>query len=141
MSEIIHTIGSLTEGRRKDRDKKHLDPTERANLINTFILHSLGLNHPEDLARNPLFWDLTCYSTEMLNAFALQSGEDDMLALAKAWSNTIFSRHYSFPDGMNALGPSRDRHEQIWLERIDGVRPSALTIEHPNVDPGEEDGA
>lgn len=106
----------------EDRDSKYLDPTERANFVNTLILLALGFEDPKGAAQNPLYWDLVCYSTEFLNLFALQTEDKEIMAIAKAWSNKIFSLHYSYDDDMNALGPSREEYGEVWISRLDWLR-------------------
>lgn len=114
-------LNHFLKERIKQRDSTYLDPTSRANLVNTLLFRVLGLEDPKDIIKNPLFWDLVCFCTEVLNVYALQSDEEENLALAKAWSNLIYSRHYSLPDDHNALGPEKEEHEKWWLEMIEGI--------------------
>lgn len=112
-------LDQFMKQRVKSRNREHLSPTDRADFINSLIHLSLGLDSPKDVATNPLYWDIVCFATEFLNLFALQSEDEEILLLAKAFNERIYSLHYSYPDGMNALGPAREVHESIWLSRLE----------------------
>ena len=122
MTDKVLGLDQFMKLRVEDRDSKFLDVVERANFVNTLILLALGLKEPKEVATNPLFCDLVCYSTEFLNAFALRSEDKDLLILAKAWSNQVHSIHYSYLDEMNALGPPREEYEKVWDERLERLR-------------------
>lgn len=106
------------QARVKARDAKHLDPTERAELVNSFLFAALGIEDPEEAVAHPLYWDLLCWCSQMLALFALGVGETDLLNIAKAMNQQIMSLHYALPEGEPELGHERDLHEQLWHERI-----------------------
>ena len=114
-----HGLDGLMKLRVESRNKEHLSPSKRADLVNTLLLSALGLSGPKEAATNPLYWDIVCFATEFLNLFALQSEDEEMILIAKAFNERIYSLHYSYPDGMNALGPKLEEHERIWLGRLD----------------------
>ena len=103
-----------------ERDKEYLSPRERADLINTFLFEALGLDSPKDVIRHPLYWDLTCFCTEFLNLFALQSEDQRLLKSTISTNNWIYSFHYSV-DESAALGPGKEEHEKIWHDRINSL--------------------
>lgn len=125
----LRRILSLKDERIKRRDKAHLDPGERADLVNSFLFDALGLESVEALVSNPMLWDLVSYATEFIGLYAIQSGDEKLETLAKMWSKQIYSLHYSVPDGHEILGPDRETH----VERWDALR-RALKIKR-----GEED--
>ena len=130
MTDRVLGLDQFMKLRVEDRDSKHLDPRERADFVNTLILLALDLTGPKEAATNPLYWDLVCYATEFLNLFALQSEDEELLAIAKAWSTKVYSLHYSYEDGMNALGPDRGEYEKVWKKRLERLK----------TDEEEEDG-
>ena len=99
-----------------DRDSKHLSPSERAERVVSLVARNFGVENAEAFVKNPLYWDLICFSVEMLGALSL-SLEDDLftqnIILA---SQKVFSIHYSVEDGNEILGPSREEHEEVWDE-------------------------
>ena len=101
------------------RDSSHLDPAERAELVNSFLFTALGIDNPEEAVKHPLYWDLICWCSQMLALFAMGVQETKLLEVAKAVNGQIMSIHYSLPDGEPELGPGRDEHEAIWYERIE----------------------
>jgi hypothetical protein len=102
-----------------DRDSKHLDPGERAELVNSFIWTALGIEDPKDAIEHPLYWDLLCWCEQMLLLFAMSVEHQELLGLMKLVQKQWMSLHYSLPDGEPELGPSKEEHEKLWTERID----------------------
>jgi len=104
-------------------DGKHLSVDQRASLVNSLIFHALGLTKPADAVEQPLYWDLICYSMEMLSIFIVQTceGTNDYKTIetVKRLNAFIYSIHYSLSDNDAMLGPGREEHEEIWLERLE----------------------
>ena len=123
MTDIIdlNKVREAKSSRIKEVDSIYLDPKERANLVTTLLFQALDMQDPLDIFENLLFWDLICFSTEMLNAYALQSSEEELIELAKLWNSQIYSRHYSLPEGHECLGPKRDEHEAMWMKRVERI--------------------
>jgi len=117
-------LESYMEARMNEVDEHHLDPDQRAELVNTFIFHALGLTDPKDVIEQPLYYDLLCYCFQMLLKYAV-SIEDENFFLAMKHVNTFMhSAHYSGAIGEDSfLGPERDEHERIWVERIEKYAP------------------
>jgi hypothetical protein len=103
----------------KERDHKHLDPSERAEFVNTFFFHALGLDSGEDFVENPLYWDLIMYANEMILLYAFGIQDEQLLALMKHVNSHLYSLHYSIPGDSPELGPSRDEHKRVWEKRIE----------------------
>lgn len=95
-------------------DAEYLSPTERANLVNTFIFNVLGFSDPKDVLENPRFWDLVCYASQILAVAGMKSGKGDLLDMSVMISNYIHSLHYSLPEDSPALGPGRESHAKLW---------------------------
>jgi hypothetical protein len=102
-------------------DLQYLDPSERAELVNAFLFSALGISDPKEVVEHPLYWDLICWCSGMVAYFAMGTEDADLMALAKILNKQIFSLHYSLPDGEPELGPNREEHKQIWIERIEGI--------------------
>jgi len=101
-------------------DEAHLDPGQRAELVNTFIFHALGLDDPKDAAEQPLYWDLLCYSFQMLSLYAIQMQDEEFTLNVRQMDGFMHGIHYSgVIEEEGFLGPSRDEHERIWVERIE----------------------
>lgn len=120
----ISSSDSLLQAKIKKTDLAHLDPTERAELVNTFLFAALGIDNPKEAVKHPLFWDILCWALELLSLYSLEleiAGEDEHLkSLMKHLSKYIYSLHYSFPEGQPELGPSREDHRKLWNDRIEG---------------------
>jgi len=99
-------------------DSLHLDPVERAELVQEFLFKALRLDGERGSVTHPLFWDLLCYASQLFNVYAIQT-QDGSLDFAKHLNSYLMSRHYSVPDDHSCLGPSREEHKQIWLDRIE----------------------
>lgn len=105
----------------RERDSWNLSPEERANLINTYFITKLGedlIDPKNGQVKGPEFWDLICYSVNLVSAFAISLEEEMLTRLARAISNHIYSMHYSLPKGHEYLGPQRDEHHDRWMSRI-----------------------
>lgn len=103
-------------------DEKHLDPEQRAQLVNTFIL--TALDHPNgypDPQTNPLYWDIACFCLEFLNRFAHNVGAEPLLVAQKVVSDFMYTVHYDVDMKSESLGPGRDEEERVWVERIKNV--------------------
>jgi len=112
-------LKSYMKARVNEMDEAHLDPGQRAELVNTFIFHALGLSR-EDTIEQPLYWDLICYNIEMISLYAVGMQDENFLAAVKVVSNFMYSTHYSGALGEDSfLGPEREEHEGIWVERIE----------------------
>ena len=101
------------------RDAKHLNPDERAELVNSFIFHALALESPEEVIEHPLYWDLLCYNFEMLLLYAQSSGDDTLFTMMRKVNNYLHAQYYSLPPDAPQLGPSRDDHKALWIKRIE----------------------
>jgi hypothetical protein len=100
-------------------DEAHLDPQDRANLVNEFFALTLDLEKPEDIVQYPLYWDILCFCFEMLNGFILQMEDKNVIRAARFINDYMYSIHYSGEvNETDFLGPSREDHEKIWAERI-----------------------
>lgn len=118
MSETLKKLNELVGSRMEDRDDHHLDPTERAEVVQEFLFVALGLDGPEDAVENPLFWDLISYASQVFAAYAIQSEDGEALDLAKKLSHYVHSRHYSVGDNHPILGPGKEKHLKVWVKRI-----------------------
>ena len=130
MSSPTRSSNDLLNAKIKSRDSSHLDPSERAELVNQFIFNALGLTDSKDTIKHPLYWDLLSYCVEMINLYAFAQaqssvGEDaqvfsqQFMQATKLVNNLFHSIHYSLPDGSPELGPSRKDHEDIWAKRME----------------------
>ncbi len=100
-------------------DVEHLNPDERAELINTLIFRSLGLDTPEDVIKQPMHWDVQCFAVKILASFIVEMEAEDLIPAIKLINNYIYSIHYSGKIGVDPhLGPGRDEHEKMWLDII-----------------------
>jgi len=112
-------LQAFMKAKMNETDEHHLDPGQRAELVNTFILSALGVKEAEQ----PLYWDLICYSIKMLQLFAITQGEMDegnFVKLTKILGGRIEALHYSGAIGEDSfLGPEREEHEGIWVDRIE----------------------
>lgn len=116
------TLKSFMKAKVAEMDEAHLDPGERADLVNTFIFRALGLDGPEDVIKQPLYWDLICYCFEMLSNHAVVLEDEDFLMAMKHVNNMMYSIHYAGVVGEESfLGPEREKHKQVWVERIERV--------------------
>ncbi len=126
-------LQSFMKAKMDETDEHHLDPGQRAELVNTFIFHALGLDDPKDQAGEPLHWDLMCYSFQQLSRFAIQIQDENFMLAVKQVHSFMHSLHYSGAVGEEEfLGPARDEHERIWVERIEGfVEPTFPPKDYP----------
>ena len=112
-------LQSYMRARVDQMNEAHLDPTQRAELVNTFIQKALGLNE----VVQPDYWDLICYSAKMLQLYAISNSDVDEGRLKKLIDlvvGAIESIHYSGAIGEDSfLGPTREEHEGIWVDRIE----------------------
>jgi len=112
-------LESFRKAKMSQLDEAHLDPQDRANLINEFFALALDLDKPEDIVQYPLYWDILCFCFEMLNGFILQMEEKPVMQAAQFINNYMYSIHYSGAVGeTDFLGPNREEHEKIWRDRI-----------------------
>lgn len=115
-------LASFMKAKMSEMDEHHLEPKERADLVNSFIFHALGLDDPKDVIEQPLYWDLLCYCFQMLSSHAIALGDEGFLGVIKALNSYMHSIHYSGAVGEDTfLGPEREEHERIWVERIEGL--------------------
>ena len=121
MSKIkSKSLQAFMRARVDSTDEAHLDPAQRAELVNTFIFHALGLEDPMDVIAQPLYWDLICYNIEMLKLYAINMEDEGLVAAVKILHSFMHSAHYSGVIGEESfLGPSREEHERLWVERIE----------------------
>jgi len=113
-------LKSFMRARVKEMDEAHLDPGQRAELVNSFIFHALGLEDPKDVIGQPLYWDLLCYNIEMLSLYLVNMEDENLLMAVKQINNFMYSVHYAGAIGEDSfLGPAREEHEEIWVERIE----------------------
>ena len=121
MSKIkSKSLQAFMRARVDSTDEAHLDPAQRAELVNTFIFHALGLEDPKDVIAQPLYWDLICYNIEMLKLYAINMEDEGLVAAVKILHSFMHSAHYSGVIGEESfLGPSREEHERLWVERIE----------------------
>lgn len=113
-------LKSYMKARLDEVDEHHLDPGQRAELVNTFIQHALGLSNPKEAIEQPLYWDIMCYCFQMISHYAVQMQDEEFLLAVKQVHNFMHSVHYSGVIGEDSfLGPERDEHERIWVERIE----------------------
>jgi len=124
------SLQDFAKERMKNVDEAHLDPDQRAELVNSFIFHALGLNDPKDVIEQPLYWDLLCYCFEMLLKYAIVREDRNTLLAMKQVNSFMHSAHYSGRIGEDSfLGPDRDEHEKIWVERIEKFVKKTFRIE------------
>ncbi len=115
------SLQAFFRARMTSTDEAHLDPGQRAELVNTFIFHALGLSEPKDAAEQPLHWDLLCYSFQMLLLYADQMQDEQFSIAMKMVDSFMHGIHYSGVIGEEEfLGPEREEHEGIWVDRIEG---------------------
>jgi hypothetical protein len=115
-------LDDLLKKRIAERDEKHLDPSERAELVNSFIFLALALEDPHDVIKQPLYWDFLSYAVELLNIYAQElaiAGEPEVLQIMRLLNKYMKSLHYSLPDDSPELGPAREEHEALWTKRIE----------------------
>jgi len=114
------SLDAFMKARMHQMDEAHLDLDQRAELVNTFIFHALGLVEREDVIEQPLYWDLLCYCFQMLLRYAVELGDEGFLLAMKQINSFMHSAHYSGVVGEEGfLGPEREEHERIWVERIE----------------------
>jgi hypothetical protein len=111
---VIDIRKAMRKTRMEERDKLHLAPDERAQIITGALAEIFGITDAESFVQNPFYWDMVCFSIEMLGAFAISSEDDHTRTLARSLSQQIYSIHYSVPDGHEILGPERDTHSAQW---------------------------
>jgi len=110
------------KARMNSTDEAHLDPGQRAELVNTFILYALGLTDPKEAAEQPLHWDLLCYCFQMISLYAIQMQDEGFTLAVRQVHNFMHGIHYSGVIEEDLfLGPARDEHEKIWVDRIEGL--------------------
>lgn len=120
--EILGKARDQTLSHIEKRDAKHLDPSERAELFRSFIFACLDLQDSEDVIAQPLWSDMMSFCIEMIGAWAMEmqvAGDDSMVDFAKVLSRGFYTLHYSYPDDHPALGPQREEHEQLWIQRME----------------------
>jgi len=120
MTSKPKNLKSFMRAKVSETDEAHLDPGQRADLVNSFIFHALGLEDPKDVIEQPLYWDLLCYNVEMLSLYAVNMEDENLVNAIKLVNSYIYSVHYAGVKGEDSfLGPARDEHEKIWVERIE----------------------
>lgn len=128
-SDFIQKAASLKKKRDVHvelRDKKYLSPDERASFVLTFLLKKLGMDLQDgtiaarEALEQPLYSDLLSFCVNFIGIWALQMDDEGLTNLAKKLSRTYYSLHYSYPEGHEALMPSREEATKIWLKRING---------------------
>jgi len=114
-------LQSFMKAKMNETDQHHLDPGQRAELVNTFIFHALGLRDVKDVIEQPLYWDLLCFNFQMISRFAIEIQDEGFILAVKQVHSFMHSLHYSGAVGEDSfLGPERDEHEGIWVDRIEG---------------------
>jgi len=114
-------LKSFMRARVDEMDEAHLDPGQRAELVNSFIFHALGLKDPKDVIRQPLYWDLLCFCFEMISGYSIQMDDEGLVLACKHINGYMYSVHYSGTVGEDSfLGPEREEHEALWVEIIEG---------------------
>ena len=118
MSTKAKNLKSFMQAKVSEMDENHLDPGERAELVNSFIFHALGLEDPKEIIEQPLYWDLLCYCMEMLSLYAVNMEDENLILAVKYINNYMYSLHYSGEVDVDSfLGPGRIGHEDIWAGR------------------------
>lgn len=108
------------KARMNEVDEKHLDPKQRAELFNTFVVTALGFpNGLPDPSQNCLYWDTVCYSLENLNRTVQNIGAEEALIAMKVINDLVYTIHYQAAQG---LGPGRDEEENTWVDRIEDMK-------------------
>ena len=120
MSEAMRAIDSSVRARIASRDARHLDPVERAELVNEFIFKALRLEDNDGIT-NPLYWDLLSYCVQMYLRYAVQVDDEILQKISAQINSDFMSKHYSVPDDHAILGPERETHKQLWKDRIELV--------------------
>jgi hypothetical protein len=111
-------LDSLLRKKIAATDAKHLDPAERAELVNSFFFYALGLTNAEDMIEHPLYWDLLCYCVNFVLLFAYSAEDTELLDLMILVNNHVCSLHYAMPEGSPEFGLPRDEHTELWHSRI-----------------------
>lgn len=122
MATKATNLASFMKARVEQMDEAHLDPGQRAELVNTFIQHALGITEKEEGIEQPLYWDMICYCSKMLQLHGMaHSGSDpELMKLLLLINEKLEHMHYSGAVGEDSfLGPEREEHERIWVERIE----------------------
>jgi len=139
MTTKAKSLDAFMKARMAQIDEAHLDPVERADLVNSFFFHALELHEPKDVLEQPLYWDLICFCFGMLSRHTVLLEDENLLLAVKHVNNFMYSLHYSGALGEEAfLGPDREAHEKIWAERIESVMKDELNttiekrLEEPN---------
>ena len=118
MSTKSKNLKSFMKAKVSEMDENHLDPGERADLVNSFIFHALGLENPKEVIEQPLYWDLLCYNMEMLSLYAVNMEDENLILAVKYINNYMYSLHYSGKVDVDSfLGPGRIEHEDTWAGR------------------------
>lgn len=117
----MNDLREILNERVRDRDSKHLDPSRRAELIFNILFQSLGMKNPSDAISQPLFWDICCFSAEVINLLAMNMEDGMTTALARSLNNHIYSLHYSLPEGEPPLGPKKEIHEERLLKVLSKI--------------------
>jgi len=114
-------LKSFMRAKVADMDEAHLDPGERADLVNSFIFHALGLQDPKDEIKQPLYWDLLCFCFEMLSTYGIAMEDENFMLAVKHINQYMYSVHYAGAKGIDTyLGPPKEEHEALWVEIIEG---------------------
>lgn len=113
-------VDALVGARIATRDARHLDPSERAELFQSFLFHALDLTGPDEYIQHPLYWDLLSFCIEQISLFGSTAGDERLEQLVKILSKHFYSLHYSFPDDAPQLGLDREAHKAEWIELIEG---------------------
>lgn len=122
MTPKAKNLKSFMRARVNEMDEAHLDPAQRAELVNTFIQYALGMRGKEEGIGQPLYWDLICYCFKMLQLHGMaHSGVDpELMKLLLIIDEKLEHIHYSGVLGESSfLGPGREEHEKLWVERIE----------------------
>jgi hypothetical protein len=118
MSTKAKNLKSFMRAKVSEMDENHLDPGGRAELVNSFIFHALGLEDPKEIIEQPLYWDLLCYNMEMLSLYAVNMEDENLILAVKYINNYMYSLHYSGEVDVDSfLGPGKIEHEDIWVRR------------------------
>lgn len=115
----VNTPDALFKIKIAQMDKKYLDPGERANLVMEYLSKNLGIDLESGIIENQDFYDLICFSYEILSAYAVGTDDIFLTHLMKGVSQHLYSLHYSMEVGSSPLGLDRESHTKLWKDRIE----------------------
>lgn len=81
----------------------------------------MDLSDVKDIIAHPLYFDLMCFCFEMLNLYGMNSQDGDLLQLMSLVNKHMYSTYYSLPDNHIILGPDREAHTKLWIDRVESL--------------------